>query len=335
MNLSANQLIFGGGRINKAIELAELNKSLSENQLNDASQGIKLSAAELYLSLYNLQNQKEILLNNKLLAEERVKNIRLFFDQNMVTKNEVLRAEVLERQLVQSILQVQNAIDITNKNLIIMAGLKDNFLIVPDVSNINHQIRMQDELYFLSKAYSANPQISISDIQIAMAKKNLSLTKSDRLPMLSGFAGYNSTRPMTSTSPALDFYSNNYQVGLNLSYDIETLYKNKKKVAVNLALIDQAELSKIAIMQRIDADVNAAYKNYKQAIEQKEVSVINADAAEENYRITELKYKNQLVTIVEIIDASNTKLQAELQTLEDQTSIILNYIRLLRVTGQL
>lgn len=148
MNLSANQLIFGGGRINKAIELAELNKSLSENQLNDASQGIKLSAAELYLSLYNLQNQKEILLNNKLLAEERVKNIRLFFDQNMVTKNEVLRAEVLERQLVQSILQVQNAIDFTNKNLIIMAGLKDNFLIVPDVSNINHQIRMQDEFFF-------------------------------------------------------------------------------------------------------------------------------------------------------------------------------------------
>lgn len=88
-------------------------------------------------------------------------------------------------------------------------------------------------------------------------------------------------------------------------------------------------------MQRIDADVNAAYKNYKQAIEQKDVSVINADAAEEYYRITELKYKNQLVTIVEIIDASNTKLQAELQTLEDQTSIILNYIRLLRVTGQL
>lgn len=153
--------------------------------------------------------------------------------------------------------------------------------------------------------------------------------------MLSGFAGYNATRPMTSTAPALDFYSNNYQVGLNLSYVIENLYKNKKKEAVNLALIDQAELSKIAIMQRIDADVNAAYKNYKQAIEQKDVSVINADAAEEYYRITELKYKNQLVTIVEIIDASNTKLQAELQTLEDQTSIILNYIRLLRVTGQL
>ena len=88
-------------------------------------------------------------------------------------------------------------------------------------------------------------------------------------------------------------------------------------------------------MQQIDTQINAAYKNYHQAIKQKEVSVINAEAADENYRITELKYKNQLVTIAEIIDASNTKLQAELQTLDDSTAIILNYIKLLRITGQL
>ena len=149
------------------------------------------------------------------------------------------------------------------------------------------------------------------------------------------FSGYNATRPMTSVSPALDGYSNSYQVGLNLSYNIESLFKNKKKVAVNKILIDQAELSKIAVKQQIDADVNSAYKSYHEAIEQRKVSIINEEAAAENYRITELKYKNQLVTLTEIIDASNTKLQAELQTLDDNTNVILNYVRLLRVTGQL
>ena len=113
------------------------------------------------------------------------------------------------------------------------------------------------------------------------------------------------------------------------------MYKNNKKTAVNKILIEQAELGKIAVMQQIDAQVNAAYKNYQQAIKQREVSAINEIAAAENYRITELKYKNQLVTIAEIIDASNTKLQAELQTLDDSTAIILNYVKLLRVTGQL
>ena len=208
-SVSAKQLIYGGGRVNKAVELAELNKTLTENQLNDVNLGVKLNAAELYLTLYNLQNQKEILLNNEILANERLKNVRLFFDQNMVTKNEVLRAEVLRRQLEQSILQIQNAIEITNKNLLLFAGLEENVMIVPDVSNINHQIREQQESYFLELAYKNNPQLSISDIQIALSKKNLELTRSDYKPTLAAFSGYNASRPMTSTVPALDFYSTN------------------------------------------------------------------------------------------------------------------------------
>lgn len=335
INVSANQLIFAGGRINKAVELAKLNKSLALDQRDDTEQSVKLNAAELYLNLYNLQNQKKILQSNILLAKERTKNARYYYEQDMITKNEVLRAEVLERQLEQSILEIQNAILITNKNLILFAGLEEEILIVPDVSNLNHEIRRQDEFFFRQLAYGNNPQLEASGVQIAIAQKNLELTKTGKLPVLAGFAGYNATRPMTSTTPALDYYSNTYQVGLNLSYNIESLFKNKKEAAVDKAFIDRAELAREAVRQQIDSQVNEAYKNYRQAVEQKAVSLVNEAAADENYRITELKYKNQLVNLIEMIDASNIKLQAELQTLDDQTDIILNYVRLLRVTGQL
>ncbi len=333
-DLSANQLLFAGGKINKSIALAELSKTLSENQFEDTDQGVKLNAAELYLNLYNLQNQKQILENNRDLATERTKNTKLFYEQDMITKNELLRAEVLERQLEQSILQVQNAIFITNKNLTLLAGLDGATLIVPTIDNINHEVRDQDEEFFRQIAFEKNPQLSASATQIAIAEKNLELTKTDRSPTLAAFAGYNANRPQTNGTPT-DLYSNTYQTGLSLSYNIESLYKNPKKEAVDKILIEQAEQSKEATRQRIEGDVNAAYKNYRQAIEQLAVSAINKSAAEENYRITELKYKNQLITYIEIIDAANTKLQAELQMVDDQTNIILNYVRLLRVTGQL
>lgn len=334
-NVSASQLIYGGGRVNKAIALAEMSKSLSESQLKDTDQSIKLNATELYLNLHNLQNQKRILENNKKLANERVKNAKLFYNEDMISKNEVLRAEVLERQLEQSLIQVNNAIEVTNKNLILFVGIDDKILIKPNVSNINHQVSSQNENFYLQKAFENNPQMKMSETQIEIAEKNLELTKADKLPTLAGFAGYNATRPMTSTTPALDYYSNNYQVGLNLSYNIESLFKNKKKALIDEELIIQAELRQEAVEQQIEADVNSAYNNYRQSVKQKEVSLINEEAATENYRITKLKYDNQLVTITEIIDASNTKLQAELQTIDDETAIILNYVRLLRVTGQL
>lgn len=334
-NVTANQLIYAGGKINKSIELAEMSKTLVEDQFKDTDQGIKLNATELYIQLYNLQNQKRILESNRDLAKERTKTAQFYFEEEMITKNEVLRAEVLESQLEQSILQIENAIIITNKNLALLAGLDEDILIVPDISNLAHEIRMQDELFYREMAFENNPQLHSSTTQIAIAEKNLELTKADRLPVLAGFAGYNASRPQTSGSPAMDFYSNTYQVGLSLSYNIETLFKNGKKETVDKILIDQAEQQREAVRQRIEADVNQAFKNYHQAIEQREVSAINEAAADENYRITELKYNNQLITYIEIIDASNTKLQAELQTLEDKTDIIINYVKLLRVTGQL
>ena len=333
-NLNASQLLFAGGKINKSIQLAELSKEISQNQLSNTEQGIKLSATELYLNLYNLQNQKTILEKNRDLATERTKNTKLFYEQDMITKNEMLRAEVLERQLEQSILQVENAILITNKNLTLLAGLDEDILIIPTIDNINHNIREQDERFYREIAFAKNPQLAISDTQISIAEKNLELTRTDRAPILAAFAGYNANRPQTAGTPA-DLFSNTYQAGLSLTYNIESLFKNPKKEAVDKILIDQAAQQKEAVRQSIEADVNAAYKNYHQSIEQLEVSTINQTAADENYRITELKYKNQLVTYIEIIDAANTKLQAELQMLDDQTDIILNYVRLLRVTGQL
>ena len=333
-NVSANQLLFAGGKINKSIQLAELSKDLSEEQLKDTDQAIKLNATQLYLNLYNLHNQLKILRENTNLAQERVDNVQAFYNEDMVSKNEVLRAEVLERQLRQSILQVQNAIEITNKNLRLFAGIEEDIIILPDISNINHQIRREDELFYREMAFNKNPQLSISNTQIAIAEKNLALTKADMYPTLAAFAGYNANRPQTGANPA-DFYSNTYQVGLNLSYNIESLYKNPKAAAIDKQLIEQSKQQKTAVRQQIEADVNEAYNNYIQAIKQKEVSLVNEEAAEENYRITKLKYDNQLVTVIEIIDASNTKLEAELQTLDDQTAIILNYVRLLRVTGQL
>ncbi|TYB80361.1 TolC family protein [Bizionia saleffrena] len=334
-NVSASQLIFAGGKINKSIALAEMSKTLSENQFGDAEQSIKLNAIELYMNLYNLQNQKIILEQNRILANERTKNTRYFYEEDMITKNEVLRAEVLERQLEQSILQIENAILITNKNLTLFAGLDSKVLIVPEVEQLNHQIRNQDEASFLDLALGKNPQFNASETQITIAKKSLELTKTDRLPTLAGFAGYNANRPQTSGSPVLDLYTNTYQVGLSLSYNIESIYKNPKKEALDKILINQAEQRQEAVKQEIEANVNAAYKNYHQAVAQLKVSAINQTAADDNYRITELKYKNQLITYIEIIDAANTKLQAELQMLDDQTDIILNYVRLLRVTGQL
>lgn len=333
-NASLNQLLYSGGKVNKSIGLAKLNEELARNQLADTELNMKYNAAQLYIGLYQLQNQLEILKKNKDLAESRLQNVQNFYAENMVTKNDVLRAEVFNSELEQATLTVENSIQVTNRNLVILTGLNENTNIIPDITDMKHEVAMENEFYFRDLAFHNNPKLSISSTQIAMAEKNLELTGTDLLPTVAAFAGYGFTRPITSSSPALDYYANSYQVGINISYNIESLYKNRKKAAVNKIQIEKSRQAKEATLQKINSDINAAYNNYKLVLEQKKVSEKSEIAANENYRISELKYQNQLITMVEMVDASNTKLNAELQTLNTEMNIILNYVKLLQVAGQ-
>lgn len=57
--------------------------------------------------------------------------------------------------------------------------------------------------------------------------------------------------------------------------------------------------------------------------------------AEENYKITEAKYLNQLAVQAEMIDAQNQKLQSELDYANGEINVLYQYYNLLKSTGTL
>ena len=57
--------------------------------------------------------------------------------------------------------------------------------------------------------------------------------------------------------------------------------------------------------------------------------------AEENYKITEAKYLNQLAVQAEMIDAQNQKLQSELDYANAEINVLYQYYNLLKSTGTL
>jgi outer membrane protein TolC len=130
-------------------------------------------------------------------------------------------------------------------------------------------------------------------------------------------------------------YSNGWNVGLSLSYNIGSLYKTPKKIQLNKFETERAKAQAIEAEQMIGVAVNAAYIKYNEATTQNKSLEKNKDLANENYRIMESKYNNQLAILLDFIDASNTKLDAELQYTNSEINIIFAYYRLLKESGKL
>nr|WP_260742438.1 TolC family protein [Elizabethkingia anophelis] len=184
-------------------------------------------------------------------------------------------------------------------------------------------------------AYKNNPQLKSANTNIAVAQKNIEIINTDKMPTLSGFGGYNMQRPITTRTPVLDMYSNSWQAGISLSYNIDNLYKTKERLKVGELQKTQAQDALTLTKQNIDMMVNAAYVKYQESIDQAKLMDDAQKLAEENYKITEAKYLNQLAVQAEMIDAQNQKLQAELDFVTAEINVLYQYYNLLKSTGSL
>lgn len=332
--VQATQLIFKGGLVNKSIEMAGLREQLSELDLEKNKQDVKFLVISNYLDVYKIINQQAVFNNNKKLALQRLKNINDFYKQGMVTRNEVIRGELALKNLDQGILTLANNKKILNYNLNIALGLPEDTEIIP-VENLGNKESGIGMDYYLNLAHESNPQLKSAQTNIGVADKNIEIIKTDRMPTLSGFGGYSLQRPITNRNPVLDMYASGWQGGISLNYNIDNLYKTKEKVKLGEMQKNQANDALTLTQQNIDMNVNASYIKYQEAIQQADILNDAKRLADENYKITEAKYLNQLAVQAEMIDAQNQKLQSELDFANAEINVLYQYYNLLKSTGTL
>ncbi|WP_294309632.1 TolC family protein [uncultured Chryseobacterium sp.] len=332
--VQATQLIFKGGLVNRSVELAGLREQLSELDLEKNKQDVKFLVISNYLDVYKILNQQEVFQKNKKLAQERLKNIHKFYQQGMVTRNEVIRSELAIKNLDQGILTLANNRKILNYNLNFALGLPEDTEIVP-VESLDIKEAGIGMPYYMNLAHESNPLLKSAKTNIEVADKNIDIIKTDKMPTVAGFGGYSVQRPITTRNPVLDMYSGGWQTGISISYNIDNLYKTKERVKLGEIQKNQAGDALTLTQQNVDMAVNAAYVKYQEAIQQAEILDDAKKLAEENYKITEAKYLNQLAVQAEMTDAQNQKLQSELDYANAEINVLYQYYNLLKSTGTL
>lgn len=332
--VQASQLLYKGGLVKKSIELMGIREQLAELDEVKDQQSIKFLVISNYLDLCKLINQEKVYQNNSKLAQIRLENVRKYYKQGMITRNEVIRGELALQNIDQAILVVKNNIAILDYNLSIALGLPDDTSIIPTES-ITEKLLEGDKNYYFDLAYQSHPQLTSMKKNVELADKNIEIINTDKYPALSAIGGYNMQRPITNVSPVLDMYSNSWQVGLSLNYNIDNLYKTKEKLKLGNLQKTQLIETTVLMKQNIQMGVNAAYVKYQEAVQNANILMESQRLAQENYRIVEAKYLNQLAIQAEMTDATNAKLEAELQYANAEINVLYQYYNLIKTTGTL
>ncbi len=334
-DVTAVQPLYTGGKIKGNIEKAGLQKEIASLDVERNQADIKLLLMEKYLSLIKLYKEREVLNENIKEAKQRLHDIEGMKREGMITQNDMLRSRLELTNYELALREVNDNIEIVSQQLDIALGLDEKIIINPDTTILNQSHALTSYEQYVEDAYNQFPELKITRFKTAVAEKNLTLAKADYFPSLALRAGNYLDRPILKTVPPVDLFTNSWNVSLVLSYNLNSLYQNKHNVDAGKKVVLYQQIQEEELQQNIRKDVKTAYIKHKQAIDRVGVLQISVQQADENYRIVNNKYLNQLAVLTDLLDATSVRLRTELQLTEARTYVVLTYYQLLKASGKL
>ncbi len=333
--VEASQLIYKGGSVRKQVQIGSLQKEIAQLQMEKNQSAIKLLVAGYYLQMLQLYNKKKIYEKNLELFKVRHRNIVRKHEQGMVTSTDVIRSKLQISNLDLSLLQAKNDLEIINDQLAIAVGLPRGMVIIPDTSEtVKTDSILTLEDYQLV-ALSNNPELQVAHRNVDLANKATILSKTGRIPSVSLYAANSLSKPILQTLPVVDEYTNVWQAGVSVGYNLSSIYKSGKQIRVKEIEEDGVKEAELAKEEEIQVDVNKNYLKYFEALKIRDTNEENIQLAAKNYEVVEKKYLNQLALFIDVLDAGNAMMSAELQYSSAQVNVLFSYYCLLNATGQL
>ena len=325
--------IYQGGKIRYSIRKADLEKEVASLQtLTDQSE-IKLSLLNQYIGLFSLFKQREVLSRNIEESERRLQDIRRMKKEGLITNNDVLRSEMQLTNDRLSLQETDNSLILVSQQLDILIGLDENLLLKPDTTLLDQTVSLETYEDYVAQAYSNDPAIRLLRKQTELAQNDIRLTKASSLPSLSLYASNTLARPVSRT--LADMYNNNWNIGLSLSYPLSSLYKNNHKIKESKWMVSLHKNEEEQKKQKIRIEVRTAFLRHKEALQEVEALKLSVRQAQENYRIMQNRYLNQLAILTDLLDANSVLLNAELQLTNTRTHVIYTYYQLQKACGRL
>lgn len=333
--LKASQVVYSGGAISGNIERSKLEAVKARHEYDISRQDLRFLLLGYYLDLFQLNNQKIVYERNVEQTQILVKDMRVAYDQGTALKSDITRYELQLQNLQLGLTATKNKINVLNYKLATTLGLDSDAVILPDTTalfNMTVERKMENDWMEESKF---TPQMELANTEIEICKNNERLVKAEKLPKVSISVTNDFNGPILVEVPPLDNNFNYWFAGVSLSYSFDALFKTGKKMKQAKLATLQSQTRRELTEEHISNAIHEAFVNLNEAYVRLETQQKSVQLAHENYGIVRQRYINGLALITDMLDASTTQLDMELQLANYQIGILYQYYLLKKITGTL
>jgi outer membrane protein len=331
---AVEELIYGGGKLKYAEESTKLLTEVARLDADKDKEEISYAIINTYYSLFKIIQSKKVIAQNLESIDSQLKQSKRFFDQGIVTKNDVLRFQLQQANVLLTDMEAENNRKIINYNMDILLGLNENIqieIVEPDTA-----LKATAPLSsYLDMGSTGRQELKQLDIQNKVADVNIKSVKANTLPTVGVGANLYYINPSGKFIPPTDQYIMPITLGANVSWNIGNLWTNKHKVTD--ARIQQKEIGiqKDIFSDQVKTEINRSYQNYQLSLNKIKVLETSIAQAAENDKLLASKYKNNVASAIDRIDAETLLYQAKINLELAKADAGLAYYTLLKSTGKI
>lgn len=333
LGIQVTQPVYTGGAITNSITLAEQKSTAARLAEELNRNNIRLRLTGFYLDLYKYSNLRSVVEANIGAARKVLADMMLRYEQGTALRNDITRYELLVSNLDLELIRIDNTLRILNDNLVTVAGLPSETIVLPDSTILSRSLPGHGEEWWQQTASEHSPSLSLARTGVDISRTAEALVRSERLPKIGLKAAWTMDGPILVEVPPINRNLSYWYVGVGVSYNLSSLYKTGKSLAKSRLATRKSVEELDATRDNLSLSVRADHIRYLEAHEELKTRIKSVELADRNYTTTSTRYMEGMALITDMLDAANSKLDAEQQLVNARINLIYTYYKLLFTTG--
>ncbi len=332
--LKLSQPIFTGFALENAVKASRMERlAAKEMNAKDKSQLI-FDIKNAYWSLVKAMEFKKLLDENVTLVESHLNDVQRFYNQGLAKNNDVLKVQVQLSSIKVNQLEAKHRVRMAMMALNSLLGLPLEKEIEPasklsGIDNLERDVKQEVE-----KAMLKRPELKAMTYNLEASKAAIKIARSGKYPQLGLEANYYMSNPNTRIMPTEKKFQDTWDISLGLSFNIWNWKSTTYQVYQADSQYRKTKALESQMKDMVTLEVQQNYFDLLQAKEKIDMSETNVTQAQENYRITNERFKAGLTPNSELLDAEVFLLQAKVSRTEAFIDYELARARLSKSTGE-
>ena len=309
-NITLEQPLFTGLALITNYELAQLGVDLSKIKYQQEQLQLALRVKETYFTLLGNQQLKRVAEQTVAQITDNVRIARNFFEVGLIPLNDLLKSEVELSDARQKQVRAENLVLLAQSQLSTLLHLPlEQRIAIEDMHSYEpFENKLSD---CRQEALQNRPEVREVETQLEIAQKNIQLARSEYYPQVFLQSRYKKEGDTPNVSGSDFTYADNFEISAGIRWNFWEWGRTHYLVQEKIKDREQVKSAFTQVMDSVQLEVQEAYINLKESEKNIGVARKAIGQAEENFRISEVRFREQVATSLELFDAQTLLTQAK------------------------